>query len=128
MLAKKTILIVEDESSISSALKSKLSKEDYFVTTAVNGKIGLENAILNHPDLILLDIMMPIMDGLTMLSELRKDTWGKTAKALVITNLVDSKKEQSFREAGAIDFLIKSNVKLDDIFQKIKLILGSTNS
>jgi DNA-binding response OmpR family regulator len=128
LLDKQTILVIEDEASIGLALQKKLVKEGYDVTVAANGKTGLDLALASHPDLILLDIMMPVMDGLTMLTNLREDAWGKKAKVVVLTNLVDSKKEVDFREKGVLDFLIKSNLKLAEVYIKIKLIIDSANS
>ena len=64
---KKTILVVEDELPVLMALKDRIEEEDFSVLTARNGQDGLEAAKSKHPDLILLDIIMPIMDGMTML-------------------------------------------------------------
>jgi DNA-binding response OmpR family regulator len=115
----KSILVVEDDISMAKVLKNKLSSEGYDVAQAKNGEEGLETALKEHPDLILLDIVMPVMDGITMLHELRKDAWGKNVKVLILTNLSDAKKEKEALEDGLCDYLIKTNWQLDDVVKKI---------
>src|SRR3989344_1728070 len=83
----KKILIVEDELAYLELLKSQLTQKGYSVIEAENGKKGLETAKKEKPDLILLDIRMPVMDGITMLDLLRKDEYGKSAKVIILTNL-----------------------------------------
>lgn len=73
-----------------------------------------------HPDLILLDLLMPEVDGLTMLREIRKEHWGETAKVIIITNLEDQQKMDEAKALGALGFLIKSNWKLEDLTKLIK--------
>ena len=116
---KYTVLIVEDETSLRIALKIKLTKEGYQVLEAENGKEGLGIATSKHPDLILLDLIMPVMDGMTMLEELRKDSWGKSAKVIVLTNLSDSNKAVEAAEKGTYDYLIKSDWKIEDLVGKV---------
>lgn len=117
---KKTILIVEDELSLRSALSEKLSKEDFEILEANDGQEGLDIAFKEHPDLILLDIIMPIMDGIKMLSKLREDDWGKTVPVLILTNLSDEEKTSEAVEKGVSDYLIKSDYSLEDLMEKIK--------
>jgi DNA-binding response OmpR family regulator len=119
----KKILIIEDEKALSQALFDKLERDGFIVIRACNGKIGLEMALEEKPDLILLDIVMPVMDGLTMLQELKKDDWGNKAKVIVLTNLYDSEKVIDCVEQGVTDYLIKTDWKLVDIIEKIKLKL-----
>ena len=75
------------------------------------------------PDLILLDIIMPVMDGLTMLSELRKQEWGKDMKVLVLTNSSDQAKTAESAHLNAIDFLLKAEWSIELLTKKIKEIL-----
>ena len=84
---KKSILIVEDELSLQKVLTEKLSHEGYLIIQASNGQEGLDSALREKPDLILLDILMPVMDGSAMLEKLRADEWGKKAKVIIIINL-----------------------------------------
>ena len=76
----KKILIVDDEPALLTALVDKFTRAGYTVGIAENGKEGLKLALKNRPDLILLDIIMPVMDGITMLYKLRKDSWGGKLK------------------------------------------------
>lgn len=117
-----TILIVEDDMMLSSALKIKLSKVGYAVLIANDGKEGLSAAKEMHPDLILLDIVMPVMDGYTMLVELRKDSWGKNASVIILTNLNEASINGDFLDESS-DYLIKAEWKLDDLLSKIQKML-----
>src|SRR3989344_1050708 len=83
----KKILVVEDELAYLKLLNSQLTEKGYTVIEAINGKIGLEKAKKENPDLILLDIRMPVMDGMAMLDLLRKEEAGKTTTVIILTNL-----------------------------------------
>ncbi len=72
----KKILVVEDDVPELNALRDKFTREGFSILTAKNGEEGLAIALREHPDLILLDIIMPVMDGITMLVKLREDSWG----------------------------------------------------
>lgn len=115
----KKLLIVEDEPVLLKDLQDKFTKEGYEVLTARDGQEGLALAMQNHPDLILLDIVMPVMDGMTMLYELRKDEWGKNAEVVLLTNLSDSARIADSYNEGVHDFLVKSDWTLDDIAKKV---------
>lgn len=82
----KNILLVEDDPILLNMYQTKLAMQQYAVVTAVDGDEGLQLALSKHPDLILLDIAMPKMDGLTMMENLRKDDWGKTVPIIILTN------------------------------------------
>ena len=118
----KTILIVEDEQDLREALADKLTREAFTVLEAKNGKEGLDKALGEHPDLILLDIVMPEMDGMTVLRKLREDTWGKTVPVILLTNL--SATEESIIEEmvkyAPSHYLVKSDWKIKDVVEKIK--------
>jgi len=117
---KKTILIAEDEISLLQALTDKFTREGFNVLEAKNGKEGLEIALEKHPDLILLDLIMPKMDGITMLKKLREDEWGKNVEVIVLTNLSDASTVAKVVEKGAFDFLVKSDWKLSDVVERVK--------
>lgn len=120
----KKILIIEDEATLVEVLTAKLSAEGFSVFKASDGKEGLETALKNHPDLILLDIVMPVMDGMTMLDRLRADEWGKSAKVILLTNLSDPEKARKSIAQGVREYLVKADWKLDDIVAKIDTELG----
>lgn len=121
---KKKILIVEDEKSLREALSTRLSAEKFQILEAVNGEEGLAMALREHPDLILLDLMMPVMDGVAMAKSLKKDEWGKTVKIIILTNLSDNFKVQEALKEGVYDYLIKTDWKLEDIVKKVKEKIG----
>lgn len=117
----KTILIIEDEIHLTDIFKSALTKEGFSVTVALAGDKGLAAALSEHPDAILLDIMLPGMDGLTVLSNLRKDPWGKSVPVVVLTNLTP---DDRIIDAIARDvpsfYLVKVNSSTEDIVIKLK--------
>lgn len=124
--ASKKVLIVEDEAPLRNAVSDILSFEGFQVFQAKNGQEGLDIALAEHPDLILLDLMMPVMDGLTMLEKLREDKeWGKNASVILLTNINDPDKVAQATEAGSYDFLVKSDWNIEDVVRKIKTRLGT---
>ena len=119
----KKILIIEDESTIINALKIKLQKDDVEILSAKNGAIGLQVALDTRPDLIVLDIIMPILDGMKMLDELRGDDWGKSVPVLILTNLSDDNVQAKAKELNVESYLVKADWNLSDIVKKIKSYL-----
>jgi CheY-like chemotaxis protein len=111
----KQILIVEDVSFLQKAMKVILKDAGYDVIIASNGEDGLNKALKKHPDLILLDILMPKMDGMTMLKELRKDPWGKKAPVIILTNLNDKEKLIEATKEHVVDYYVKSDWEIDEI-------------
>ena len=117
---KKKVLIVEDDTSLRKALAEKLLYEGFVVYEAENGVIGLEVALRERPDIVLLDVIMPKMDGLTMLTHLREDVWGMGAQVIMLTNVNDGESVLKSLDQAAFDYLIKSDWKLEDIVKKIR--------
>jgi len=97
----KVLLIAEDEPSLRYILRDKLSNIGFTVFEAADGEEGLAVAMKEHPDLILLDLVMPKMDGISMLKKLRESDWGKSVKVLVLTNLDETGKISEAVEHGA---------------------------
>lgn len=126
----KTILIVEDENPLRKALQDKLTQENFNVLEAKDGQEGLNIALEKKPDLILLDIVMPVMDGLTMSKKLREEERkeGKLSEGQIpivfLTNLSDEKSLSSGQQEGIYDYLVKSSWTLDGIVKKINDKLG----
>lgn len=117
---RKKILIVEDEGSLRKAIYDKLSKENVDIVEAKNGEEGLHVAIKEHPDLILLDIIMPKMDGFVMLENLRQDEWGKTAHVVILTNLSDEEYVLKSFHNEVYEYIVKTDIRMDDLINKIK--------
>jgi DNA-binding response OmpR family regulator len=119
---KNKILIVEDEVALMMTLVDNFSKDDWDVYSAENGREGLESALKNHPDIILLDIIMPLMDGMKMLEELRKDSWGKNARVILLTNLSDEEKKRTSAKLNveSFDYWVKCDMSIDEVVAKAK--------
>lgn len=120
----KKILIVEDELALLYALASQFDKKQFKVLQAVDGEEGLKSALEHHPDLILLDLLMPKMDGMSMLKELRKDMWGKDVKVIILTNLSDAEKIDEALKNGTYDYLVKKDWNITQVIEKVKHSLG----
>lgn len=120
---KKKILIVEDDKSLRHALEEVISREGFIALVAKDGEEGLQLALKNHPDLILLDIIMPKMDGVKMLKKLREDSWGKTVPVLLLTNDSNPEHMRDALKDNAIDYLIKSDWEIKDVVKKIRSTL-----
>jgi DNA-binding response OmpR family regulator len=119
----KKILIVEDESSLRNILSEKLKIEGFDVSEAKNGEEGLTVAFEKKPDIILLDVIMPKMDGVTMLEKLREDKWGKKVPVIILTNLSSGTENTKAIEKKVSSFLVKTDWRLEDVVRKIKEIL-----
>jgi DNA-binding response OmpR family regulator len=126
VIQKPKILIIDDEEAMRNALIDKFERAGFAeVFTANNGEEGLASALKEHPDVILLDILMPKKDGITMLKELRMDEWGKAAKVIILTNFDTT--EEMLKEVTLTEpsyYLLKSNWRIDDVIAKTKEMLG----
>lgn len=120
------ILVIEDEEPMRDALHDTLTQEGYIVLTSENGQEGIELALQEKPSLILMDIFMPKLDGLTMLQQLRSDAWGKDVPVIILTNLnpdADATIKAIMDDKPAF-YLIKSNVTLEGIVENVKEVLN----
>ena len=124
----KKILIVEDESDTMRVLFDKLKQKEVEIIEAKNGAEGLEIALKTKPDLILLDIVMPIMDGLTMLKKIKTDPAVKNIPVIILTNYGDAEKIAEAIEIGACGYLIKVDLKIDDLMEKVNEALSLNNN
>jgi DNA-binding response OmpR family regulator len=128
---KPSILIVEDDQSLLRGVVDKFLREGFVVFFATNGMEGLASALLNHPDIILLDIVMPHMDGLTMLEKLRAENeWGNKVSVIFLTNLgPDSDKMIEHISAHEPAFyLVKSDLLLNDVVAKVREALAAKST
>lgn len=118
------VLIIEDEVVLSDVLDRKLEKEGFDTIIARDGKAGLEMAIDEQPDVILLDLILPKLDGLSLLSQLRASEKGKDIKVIILSNLDDAQAVEESKAKGVNDYLVKTNWSLDDVVDKIKQVLA----
>jgi len=120
---KKYILVAEDDKYYGKIYKAKLNKEGLDVTVAINGKLALEEAAKRKPDLMLLDLVMPVMDGFETLKTLKADPNLKTVKVVVLSNLGQDEDIQKAKDLGAADYIVKSNVSISELVAKIKTLV-----
>ena len=120
----KKILIVEDNKGLAKVLSNSLHSENVSILEAGNGEDGLALALKEHPDLILLDVVMPKMDGITMLQKMREDEWGKNASVIILSNLSDQNRVADAMTEGVFDYLIKDDWSLDDLITRVKTKLN----
>jgi len=120
--SKKKILIVEDEAPLLSSLKEKLSDEGFNVFTAKDGEEGLEMAKKEKPDLVLIDILLPKKNGITMAKEINRLKLGSLM--IFLTNLSDSEHISDAIETETADYLVKSDWNINDVVSRVKQKLG----
>ncbi len=121
---KNKVLLVEDDTAIRNMLEEKFSKDNFIVLVAGNGEEGLKISVKERPDIIVLDVIMPKMNGLEMLSSLRKYSWGKTVPVLLLSNDDDPVHIRETLMNNASDYLIKSDWSIEDIIKRVHIILG----
>ena len=121
--AKKVkVLVVDDEPNIVQTLKDRLEMNEYEVFTAHNGHDGLKLAQTKSPDVILLDVMMPVMDGHEMLEKLRQQEWGKEIMVIMLTARSQAQDIARARACGIEDYIIKP-FDLTELLEKIESIV-----
>lgn len=113
-------MIVDDEIFLARALSDRLVSEGYSVAVAKDGEEGLKKIFAESPDLVLLDLVMPKMDGITMLKTLRGDPRGQMVPVIVLSNLNNAQSMDASLASGAQDFLVKVNNTLDDVARIVK--------
>lgn len=117
---KKFILVAEDDNFYANIYKVKLAKEGYDVTVVGNGEWVMKAVAKRKPNLILLDLVMPVMDGFETLKELKSDASYKSIPVIVLSNLSQDEDVQRVKSLGALDYLVKTNISIHDVVEKIK--------
>lgn len=120
---KAHVLLVEDDVFLSGIYQKKFEMEGYKISTADNGEKGLADAKKKKPDIILLDILLPKMDGFSVLKELKADASVRDIPVILLTNLGQKDDVAKGLEAGAVDYLIKAHFKPSEIVEKVKQVL-----
>lgn len=118
-----TILIIDEDSQFQNTLSHTFKNEGFNVLTASNGIDGLQKAISSAPDLILLDLILPGMDGTTMLNELRKDDIGKKLSVIILTNMKPDKEEIEKVMVNRPCYYLMKTVPLSEVVDKVKIVL-----
>lgn len=114
------IAIIEDDQAISQMYRFKFESEDYSVETAENGKLGLELAQTMKPDIILLDLMMPEMNGDEMLKKLRATSWGKNIKVVILTNMGEQEIPEEVKKLGVSAVILKADMTPRQVAELVK--------
>jgi len=117
---KKRILVIDDDPEVCEVLAQRLEKDGLEVRSALSGERGLEIALRERPDLILLDILMPGVDGWEFLRRLRQDEWGRMASVIILTNVSDAEGAAVAMEQSVYDYIVKTDWKLEDVVAKVK--------
>ncbi|MBU0597620.1 response regulator [Patescibacteria group bacterium] len=126
MADNKKVLIIEDEESIRIALRKTFAGSDILLLEAENGEVGLELAFKEHPDLIILDIVMPKMHGIDALDKLQADEKGKNIPILILTNYADDPRVKKAVDMGRAEMMSKTDCHLEDVVKKVKEKLGTS--
>lgn len=121
---KKLILVAEDDLYYANIYKIKLAKEGYESIVVGNGEWALKFARERKPDLIILDLVMPVKDGFETLKEIRQDENLKDMKVLVLTSLGQEEDAKRAKELGADGYLVKTDIAIADLMKKIKEQIG----
>ncbi|MFA6193664.1 MAG: response regulator [Parcubacteria group bacterium] len=124
---KKKILIVEDDNFVAEVYLAKLSEMGYETALAQNGEEGLAELKKGKVDLILLDILMPIMNGIEMLEEVKKNEEWKNIPVILLTNIGEKESIQKVREMGVKNYLIKSHFTPAEVIEKIESVFLENN-
>lgn len=122
----KKVLVVEDEEVLRRALVDNLNSEGFNVISAANGEEGLELALKESPDLILVDIVMPQMDGIVMAQKIRAQK-GDVIPMIILTNFDDPEHVRRAVESNIFDYFIKSEWRIKDVMIAVKKKLGLRN-
>ncbi len=117
------ILLIEDDSFLVGMYETKLRMENFEVISAVDGKKGLKEAQKQNPDLIILDIILPKMDGFEVLKTLKSDPQLKDIPVILLTNLGQKSDVERGLALGAQDYLIKAHFMPSEVIEKIKKIV-----
>ncbi|MBU0707799.1 response regulator [Patescibacteria group bacterium] len=122
MANKLKVLLVEDEKMLSSMYATKFTKEGYDLSAAYDGEEGLAKAKSLKPDIILLDIIMPKIDGFVVLKALKEDPELKKIPVILLTNLGQDEDIKKGKELGACDYFIKANHTPAEVVEKVQSV------
>ncbi len=118
------IAIVEDDPVINQMYRMKFESDGFEVEVAGDGAKGVEMIEHFRPDIILMDLQMPEMDGATALEEIRKTDWGKTIPVIILTNLGEEEAPENIRNLGIKSYIVKAELTPRQVVQKTKEALG----
>ena len=114
------LAIIEDDPAISQMYRMKFETEGYKVETAENGKIGLDMIEKMKPDMVLLDLMMPEMNGDEMLEIMRATEWGKDVPVIVLTNMGEQEIPEKIEKLGINALILKAEMTPKQVEELVK--------
>jgi DNA-binding response OmpR family regulator len=118
------ILVVEDDKFLRELIVRKLREENYNAIEAIDGEDGLAKIKEVKPDLVLLDLILPGIDGFELLSRVKEDPLSSQIPVIILSNLGQRDDIEKGLKLGAVDFLVKAHFTPGEIIQKIKNVLG----
>jgi len=118
------VAIIEDDLAIAQMYRLKFEAEGYKVEIAENGKLGLELCEQLKPDVVLLDLMMPEMNGDEMLDKMRKTDWGKDIKVIILTNVGEQEAPENLKKLGVEAYIVKAEMTPKQVAELVKNKLG----
>jgi DNA-binding response OmpR family regulator len=122
---KKKVLVVDDDANLRDVLLDALTVAGFEAKGMPNGEDGLKEAFAWHPDVIMLDVMMPKMDGWQVLDVLRADEWGKKAKVIMLTSLGQMTNIAHALDKKVFTYIVKSELNLDNLAETINSLIKS---
>jgi DNA-binding response OmpR family regulator len=120
----KNILIVEDDDFFRELIAKRLSSEGYDISEAIDGEQGMEKIKEGNVDLVILDILLPGIDGFEVLSRVKEDSSVSSIPVVILSNLGQKEEVEKGMQLGATDYLIKAQVTSDEIVNKVKSVIG----
>lgn len=121
------IVIIEDDPTISQMYRIKFESDGFEVHLAANGQIGINVAENVRPDIILLDLQMPEMDGTEALKVIRSQDWGKTVPVIILTNLGEEEAPHELRSLGVDSYIVKANYTPRQVVEQVKSAIKTAN-
>lgn len=114
------VAIIEDDIAINQMYRMKFESEGFEVITAADGEDGLAVIEDEKPDIVLLDLMMPILTGEEVLSAMRGSAWGKNMPVIILTNMGENEAPKSISKNGVLDFIVKAQMTPSEVAAVVK--------
>lgn len=123
-MAKPKIVIIEDDAAIAQMYRLKFEAEGYDVAVAENGQIGFDVVKDFQPKVVLLDMMMPEMNGDETLAKIRAEDWGKSITVFILTNMGKEEAPKTLDDLNVADYIVKAEMTPKQVAEKVKSVIG----